>query len=558
MSDLPDQSKLSTGVIILLTVVLGAMSAGTGWGIRGQYGHETGAMMAGCLFGFITVFLCAPQLSSLSAARAVALCALGVSIGGSMTYGQTVGLTHDREIIGNLDAYRWGMIGLALKGGCWIGLCGTFFGIGLSRVRYRPFEMLILLVALVMIYFFGVWFFNTPFDPETKTLPRFYFSDNYLFEPDAEIKPRVETWGGMFAGLIALLAYARVIKGDRLAFRLGLWATLGGACGFPGGQWFQATNAWTPEFFSESPVGFITSKFNWWNIMETTFGTIWGAILGLGVALNRHLIGTKEESDAQDVELTLGAEWALLAIHVGSIVGHEFFEFFPLDIFMSFSWTMILIPVAGVIGGRLWPYLMPLLVLSVPIAGKTFRGLTINHEDFAMTTLLWAYCALAVVWAIAAVLITQRRAAVRVWVLLATVVFAAGPILYRGYKAWQHAQTPVAEGTESVPLGLSAPYGIGAFLVAPLVISLVFGFALSLRPDAPSRAFTRWGTIIASLTFFGLNFAFFGYPWRWYPIEDWGGRHANNLYFEITCILMILTVLVWGWRSNSIESLTDE
>ncbi len=551
MSELRSESKLVSAVTVGLTVILGALAAGTGWGIRGQYGHETGAMIAGSLFGFITVFLCGAQLPALSAARAVALCALGVSIGGSMTYGQTVGLTHDQELVGNIDAYRWGMLGLAIKGACWIGLCGTFFGIGLSRVRYSPFELLILLLSLVMVYFFGTWLLNTPFDPSTKTLPWLYFSDNYIFEPDRELQPRLESWGGMFAGLLTLLVYTRFVKGDKLAVRLGLFAMLGGAMGFPSGQWFQATNAWTPEFFRDSSVGFVTSKFNWWNVMETTFGSVWGAILGLGVALNRHLIGVKDESSPTDVELTLGAEWALIGLHVCSLVGHEFFDYFPLDIFMSFSWTMILIPVAGVIGGRLWPYLMPLFVVAVPIAGKTFRP-TLQSEQFDVTPLLWGYVALAVLGAIAAVVLLQRKPASRIWVNLVTILFAVTPLLIRGFQAYRFSQAEQPEGAGPAEMELSEWYAFGAFLVAPLLVTLVYGvgFALPDRQTRPSRSFTRWGTLLACLVFFGLNFVVFEYPWRWSPIESWGGRHPNNVYFEFSCVCMILTVLVMGWRST--------
>src|SRR4051812_21168051 len=76
-------------------VVLGAMAGGMGWGIRGQYGHETGAMIAGVLLGFVLVLRFIPHASSLRGARAVALTAVGIAFGGSMTYGQTIGLTHD-------------------------------------------------------------------------------------------------------------------------------------------------------------------------------------------------------------------------------------------------------------------------------------------------------------------------------------------------------------------------------------------------------------------------------------------------------------------------------
>jgi hypothetical protein len=96
---------------ILLTAMAGAM----GWGIRGQYGHETGAMIAGVLVSLVLVFLHCPQTASLRAARAVAFGTIAMGIGGSMTYGQTIGLTQNPEVIGNWAAWRWGMLGLGIK-----------------------------------------------------------------------------------------------------------------------------------------------------------------------------------------------------------------------------------------------------------------------------------------------------------------------------------------------------------------------------------------------------------------------------------------------------------
>ena len=58
---------------------------------------------------------------------------------------------------------------------------------------------------------------------------------------------------------------------------------LGGALGFPLGQALQASNAWNPGMYNESFIGFFTKYFNWWNMMETTFGAAMGAVLGLGL-----------------------------------------------------------------------------------------------------------------------------------------------------------------------------------------------------------------------------------------------------------------------------------
>src|SRR4051794_1048644 len=124
-----------------LVLVSAAAAGGMGWGIRGQDGHETGAMMAGGLVGLVLGHLFASRAVSLSAARAVAFCALGVSLGGSETYAQTVGLTHDIAFIGNWEALRWGMLGLALKGGLWIAFTGAMLGMGLGGRTYRPLEL---------------------------------------------------------------------------------------------------------------------------------------------------------------------------------------------------------------------------------------------------------------------------------------------------------------------------------------------------------------------------------------------------------------------------------
>ena len=86
---------------------------------------ETGAMIAGALASLTLVMLFVPRASSLIAARAAAMMTVAIGIGGSMTYGQTVGLTHDSEVIGDWEALRWGLLGLFVKGAIWIGFAGS-------------------------------------------------------------------------------------------------------------------------------------------------------------------------------------------------------------------------------------------------------------------------------------------------------------------------------------------------------------------------------------------------------------------------------------------------
>ena len=421
-----------TGIPLLLAaVVLTALAAGTGWGIRGQYGHETGAMIAGTLAALTLVLLFVPHALSIRGARAAAMMAAAIGIGGSMTYGQTVGLSHDHEIIGNVAAWRWGMLGLFFKGGVWIGFGGLFLGMGLGGRRYRSLEMTFLLLAAVALYVLGVWLINSPFepfptDPETKRLPFLYFSDHWDFEPErfeaGLIKPRWETFGGYWMALIGLALYARVVRGDKLAMRMAIVGIIAGGLGFSGGQCTQSAHAWHPEWFQEGgPLGFGASVFNrlnWWNVMETSFGVIWGSIVGFGLWLNRHLIDVSKSDD--QTSLSGPVEMLLACLYITFILVGDFgylnpdrlpidrLEFASSHTFEFISYwyveigiVLAALPLIGIAGGRLWPYMMLLVLIAIPICGKTLRAVGFNPDNLWHPGLAW-FCLVQVpmVWGI--------------------------------------------------------------------------------------------------------------------------------------------------------------
>ncbi|MCA9449752.1 MAG: hypothetical protein KC931_21705, partial [Candidatus Omnitrophica bacterium] len=267
-------------------VLFAALAGGMAWGIRGQYGHETGAMIAGLLVSLVLVFLLSPRTNSLAMVRAVAWGTVAMGVGGTMTYGQTLGLTQNAEVIGNWSALRWGLLGCAIKGGIWIGFGGVFLGMGLSGVKYRAKDLWVLMLALVGAYYIGHALLNRPFDPANRELPSLYFSEAWHWTPEKEgMNPRRESWGGLLFALATLTAYVGWQRKDRLALNMALWGVLGGALGFPGGQTLQAYHAWNPEVFSQGIWTELDRYMNWWNNMETTFGTIMGATLGLGLWL---------------------------------------------------------------------------------------------------------------------------------------------------------------------------------------------------------------------------------------------------------------------------------
>ncbi len=373
VSSPPQTSSEAPSLPVWKPVVLAAMAGGLGWGIRGQYGHETGAMVAGLLVGVVLVLLFRPQAAAPPALRAAAWCTLAMGFGGSMTYGQTVGLTHNPAMIGNWVALRWGLLGLAIKGGLWIGFAGAFLGMGLGRVRYRTREIALLLLGLLALCAAGLWTFNRPFDPAQRILPPIYFSADWRWEPGVALKPRREVWGAYLVAFSGLLAYTGGFRRDRLALNLGLWGLIGGAVGFPLGQSLQAWHAWNLDLFRTGTWAGIAPVINWWNWMETTFGSVMGAALGLGLWLNRGRLApdTVEHPDP----LPPPVEATLLGVHLVLLAMVEFFSLPWIDRVYDFGLLLGFLPVVAVTAGRWAPVLVLLPITVLPIAGKTLNAL---------------------------------------------------------------------------------------------------------------------------------------------------------------------------------------
>ncbi|NUM52783.1 MAG: hypothetical protein HUU46_03985 [Candidatus Hydrogenedentes bacterium] len=371
--------KQSTGIPWWPTVVCASLAGGMGWGIRGQYGHETGAMIAGVLVCLVIALTLCRNARALDVARAVALGTIAMGFGGTETYGQTVGLTQNPELIGNWSAFTWGMIGLAIKGSVWIGFCGLFLGMGLGGTRYTAIEMLVAMLLSLAAYWAGVWLLNSPFDPESKRLPALYFSATWDWYPNkADPEPRYEAWGGIWFAFLFVMFYTRVLRKDGMGWRLGLWGVLGGALGFPLGQCIQAYHAWNAESMKEG----IWPILNYWNFMETTFGLVMGAMLGFGTWLHRNRIRLIEYD--RDEWMTLPWEWTLLIVHCALLVLSEFW--IPIELIgtvYDLGLVMGVIPLMAIAGGRLWPYFAIFPVTLMPIAGKTLRNL--GYEEGAIS-----------------------------------------------------------------------------------------------------------------------------------------------------------------------------
>lgn len=432
-------------------------------------------MVAGLLISLTLVWLLRPHAVSLSAARAVAWGTVAMGFGGSMTYGQTLGLTQNPAMIGNHAALVWGLLGLAIKGGLWIGFAGVFLGMGLGGKSYRPRELLRVFLGMLVLYAFGTWLLNTPFEPADRVLPRLYFSADWHWEPEAELTPRREVWGGLLFALLGLLAYVGTIRGDRLARRVGFWGVLGGAVGFPLGQSLQAFRAWHPEVFRTGVWLSLDPHLNWWNLMEITFGATAGAALGAGLWWHRAQLAPLDRPEAPRLRPATEGVW--LGVHVGLLWAAEFSGWGIVEALYDPGLVLGLIPVVAIAGGRWWPYLLVLPVTVLPIAGKTWLRLVASSGTLATL---------------------------------------AGTVLY-----------------------LVLPLGVTALAAVWL--------ARSDRAGRGGGGFLRGTLWLAIWLYFGLNFAFFDYPWPW---AAWTTRTPSGLIF-LGCALG-LSGLALGSRREAV------
>lgn len=209
-----------------------------GWALRGSIGGgPLGAMIPGALWAMAVAHQ--RGWNARRSAMLVGLSALGIGLGGQMTYGQTIGLL--REV----DTRWWGLTGLTLKGGIWGLLGGTIISLAWVMPK-RAVTIALLLLGATQA---GWMFINEP-----KLI---YFSHPF-------IKPRPEIWAGLMLSALVVLLYLR----SALAWRLALFGFVGGAIGFGGGS-----------FFNLVPV----KGFPGWKAMEWTFGLVMGLTMWFAV-----------------------------------------------------------------------------------------------------------------------------------------------------------------------------------------------------------------------------------------------------------------------------------
>lgn len=141
----PQRPKSHLWMFILLT----ALSVSIGWGIRGQFGHEYGAALAGAIGGMAIATLSGRADWLRRVPFFALLGAIGFAFGGSMSYMKDIWFTHSSDPATVL----YGFACVFIVGSLWAAPAGT----GLALAAYLDRDQLTRLVT-VSTWIIGLWY----------------------------------------------------------------------------------------------------------------------------------------------------------------------------------------------------------------------------------------------------------------------------------------------------------------------------------------------------------------------------------------------------------------
>lgn len=335
--------------------LLSATAMSLGWGLRGTIGGGPyGAMIPGAIIALCLCLFLGIRSNVLFIA---AMGAIGVGLGGQMTYGQTIGFISDP------NTFWWGLAGLTLKGAAWGLLGGLILGMGFVVRKYQRWEVLTCLFLMVAGTFIGWALVDHP-----KLI---YFSNRID-------KPREELLIGMYLGALGFAILPILRKREIFTLEMGLLGLLFGGLGFGGGGLFMSISKTVPAAYRQLPF---------WKGMEFTFG----AMLGLGFAIacfrNRKWLRIEDDaaqtSNATQIDaVSRRPEWLQYALATAVVLGSLYWQFgitrqFPTRVPLQGMYTIV-----GAV-------LLAMALYSEFLAGHIALSLTVAafFRDFLMEAL---------------------------------------------------------------------------------------------------------------------------------------------------------------------------
>lgn len=231
----------------ILSILVVAMSFGTAWAVRGQFGHEQGAAWAAGIGGLALVLVSQrndwyQRVLSVTLASAV-----GWGMGGMISYGIVVGYGRSDNF---LDA-AYGLLMLFVIGGLYGLIGGGLTGLTLESTSAKKVKWGQLMAEMVagglVAYAFLVMQLEILMTP-----------------------PRSEAWAFCFgAGLAMLWHMAR--NGYKSSLKVSFITMIGAGFGFAFGNFLQIVGT------------LLEINFNMWNVMEYSIGFFGGLTLAYSV-----------------------------------------------------------------------------------------------------------------------------------------------------------------------------------------------------------------------------------------------------------------------------------
>jgi hypothetical protein len=288
----------------LIGIVLSGLAMSVGWGFRGDYGHEAGAMVPGALLG-LAICLASGRTDWWRRSTIMAFCgAIGWAFGGQMSYGKVIGYTASSSLPN--VAYGYGC--LFLIGGLWAGIGSAMLALSVTQSRSYLEKFAGPLVALWLGWFamdisgLTGWLVKTWYLHDTDwfaALSALLIAGAYaVIVPRSRsacffimllaggwwagyiiltgllglrmTPPRSDNWSGCVGLFIAIVFYL-VHQKNRAALNVTLFGFLAGGVGFAVGDFVQMLGRaqWGPIGRFEALQG-----LDYWKWMEQLFGLI--------------------------------------------------------------------------------------------------------------------------------------------------------------------------------------------------------------------------------------------------------------------------------------------
>lgn len=339
-------------VATLSLIAAASLTMGMGWGVRGAYGHCTGAMMPGAMLGLVLAACARREDWWKRCALLGMLGAIGFAWGGQASYGILIGYTPGDSVSNS----GYGYATLFLVGALYGSLGGGFLGLGLTQPRsffaqfalpltaiylawweisrwgplsqsvaryfgyYDPETQVTVFAKGLSLYVQGQWLYDTPWVwgavalpiaalfwlvvPRTRSACNLimlmicaWFFGMLILVHVAKLRinpPRSESWAGCVGVLVAFVAWLSARR-NRASLMLLCYGGIAGGVGFAIGTFFQMLGKakWGPI----DRYAFL-QQFNYWTVMEQTLGLAMG--LGVAIGFCRLIRGRLAPPDEDD------------------------------------------------------------------------------------------------------------------------------------------------------------------------------------------------------------------------------------------------------------------